>query len=51
MTSKARGTLREKNNKEGILEQELYVSQDTEEYFKNHHLRLRKQNKEGPPLR
>ena len=38
-------------NKENMLEHDLYKDEDTEEFFKNHYLRLRKEDMEGPPMR
>lgn len=34
-----------------ILERNLYIDQNEEEYFKNHYLKKRQENLEGPPLR
>jgi len=34
-----------------ILERNLYIDENEEEYFKNHYIKKRKENLEGPPLR
>jgi len=34
-----------------ILERNLYIDENEDEYFKNHYIKKRKENLEGPPLR